>query len=271
MPYRKKPVRKKPYKKRQNKKPYKKKAYPSARGNMVPLAYNVETLHAELTPQTSAFGVVAEDANTPKNTKVYLPAMWERNTTSWSINGNWMTPCYINQKFRISFNNMVANHADSAKGFILRMHTVSLKITPSKFNARHDSLANFSADCEAQVLLQLRNSTMNSDFLEYSTRNSDIQIISTQEIRPSRDRSIVKQSVDDGTNEIFSAPPPVCKTVNHKIAKLKTRTANQTPDTGSNLPVNLWVPCVVFTCDNLTANTGTFTIEQSSRTYYQDM
>ena len=268
MPYRKKPVRKKPYKKRQNKK-YKKKAYPSARGNMVPLAYNVETLHAELLPQTSAFGVVAEDANTPKNTKVYLPAMWERNTTAWNINGNWMTPCYINQKFRISFNNMVANHADSAKGFILRMHVVSLKITPSKFGARTDSLANFSADCEAQVLLQLRNSSMNSDFLEYSTRNRDIQIISTQEIRPSRDRSIVKQSVDDGTNEIFSAPPPVCKTVNHRVAKLKTRVA--LAPLSVRLPANLWVPCVVFTSDQLSANTGTFTIEHSSRTYYQDM
>ena len=268
MPYRKKPVRKKPYKKRQNKKPYKKKAYPSARGNMVPLAYNVETLIADLPPQTSAFGVVAQDDNTPKNTKVYLPAMWERNTSDHPINGSWMTPCYINQKFRISFNNMVANHADSAKGFILRMHTVSLKITPSKFGARTTSLANFAADCEAQVLLQLRNSSMNSDFLEYSTRNRDIQIISTQEIRPSRDRSIVKQSVDDGTNEIFSAPPPVCKTVNHRVAKLKTRVGTIT---NNKLPLNLWVPCVVFTCDQLTANTGTFTIEQSSRTYYQDM
>jgi hypothetical protein len=48
--------------------------YKSARGQSFPLAYNVETLHADLTPQTSAFGVVAEYAVTPKNTKVYLPA-----------------------------------------------------------------------------------------------------------------------------------------------------------------------------------------------------
>jgi hypothetical protein len=65
---------------------------------------------------------------------------------------------------------MVAGHADSAKGFILRMHVVKLKITPSKFAARTDTLANYSADCEAQVLLQLRNSSMNSDFLEYSKK-----------------------------------------------------------------------------------------------------
>ena len=170
MPYRKKPVRKKPYKKRQNKK-YKKKAFPSARGNMVPLAYNVETLHAELTPQTSAFGVVAEDANTPKNTKVYLPAMWERNTGNWSINGNWMTPCYINQKFRISFNNMVANHADSAKGFILRMHVVSLKITPSKFSARTDSLANFSAYLPSRTpLISSSSQTLAQHFLKERVR-----------------------------------------------------------------------------------------------------
>jgi hypothetical protein len=163
---------------------------------------------------------------------------------------------------------MVANHADSAKGFILRMHTVSLKITPSKFNARHDSLANFAADCEAQVLLQLRNSSMNSDFLEYSRKNRDIQIIKTEDIKPSRDHAIVKSSVFNDPNETYSAPPPVCKTVNHKIAKLKTRVEHSTQ---GKVPVNLWVPCVVFTCDNLTANTGTFTIEQSSRTYYQDM
>ena len=180
--------------------------YRSARGQAFPMAYNVETHHAELTPQTSAFGVVAEDANTPKNTKVYLPAMWERNSSLWDINGSWMTPVYINQKFRISFNNVIATHADSAKGFILPMHVVKLKITPSKFAARTDSLANFAADCEAQVLLQLRNSQMNSDFLEYSTKNRDIQIVSTQEIKPSRDRSIVKQSTFNDPNEVYSAP-----------------------------------------------------------------
>ena len=62
----------------------------------------MDTVGTELhTTQTSAFGVVAEDANTPKNTKVYLPAMWERNTTDWTINGNWMTPCYINHGGRL--------------------------------------------------------------------------------------------------------------------------------------------------------------------------
>jgi hypothetical protein len=183
-----------------------------------------------------------------------------------------MTPCYINQKFRISFDKIVPDHADSEKGFNLRMHVVRLKVTPSKFGARVDSLANFSADVEANILLQLRNSNMTADFLEYSRKNRDIQILSTEHIKPNRNSAIRKVITTGTTDEIFSCPPPICKTVNHSIAKLKTRVM---PDafispSADQFPANLWVPLVAFTCEELSLQTGTITIEHASRTYYQD-
>ena len=264
--------------------PKKKRAYPSARGNYVPRAYNVETKIIELPPQ--ATNLTNNDASDtrPKNTLVILPASWDANTTPQNnrintVDGQWATPCYINQKFRLSFDKLVADHVDSAEGFTLKMHIGRLKVTPSKFGAR-SNFAFYCADCLAQVYKELAESDFDSDFLEYSKRNRNIEIISTKNIVPNRNgsfRKAILPAQGQGQGETFTAPPPVERAVNHRVAKLKTRvdvaqdTADPPLEQSLAMFNNLWVPFVAFSCNQLTANTGYIHVEQSSRLYFQDM
>ena len=262
----------------------KKKAYPSARGNYVPKAYNVETKIIELPPQSTNLTNNDASDTRPKNTLVLLPATWQVNTHEQhprvnAIDGLWATPCYINQKFRLSFDKLVADHVDSAEGFTLKMHIGRLKITPSKFGARTDLFSSYVADCEAQVYKELAESDFDSDFLEYSKRNRNIEIISTKNIVPNRNgsfRKAILPAQGQGQGETFTAPPPIERAVNHKIAKLKTRVTTvdmPATQTGATYTMfdNLWVPFVAFSCNQLTANTGYIHVEHSSRLYFQDM
>lgn len=276
--------RKRMQSKKQAKKKYtrpaykKKKTYPSARGNYVPKAYNVETKIIDLPPQATNLTNNDASAIRPKNTLVLLPATWDANTTVQvanvnAVDGNWATPCYINQKFRLSFDKLVADHADSREGFTLKMHVGRLKISPSKFGARVDTLANYAADCLAQVYKEMAESDFDSDFLEYSKRNRNIEIFKTTNIVPNRNgsfRKAILPAAGQGQGETFTSPPPIERAINHRVAKLKTRVATAGND-NYTLFENLWVPFVAVSCNQLTANTGYIHVEQSSRLYFQDM
>lgn len=253
----------------------KKKVYPSARGNYVPRAYNVETKIIELPPQATNLTNNDASAIRPKNTLVLLPASWDANTTEQTtvnaVDGLWATPCYINQKLRFSFDKLVADHADSREGFTFKMHVGRLKITPSKFAARTDTVAHYAADCLAQVYKELAESDFDSDFLEYSKRSRNIEIFKTTNIVPNRNgsfRKAILPAAGQGQGETFTSPPPVERAINHRVAKLKTRVDTTT---GQSLFNNLWVPFVAVSCNQLTANTGYIHVEQSSRLYFQDM
>jgi hypothetical protein len=189
----------------------KKKSYPSARGNYVPKAYNVETKIIELPKQTELLTYDAGSAVNPTNSLVVLPATWDSQTSLQVTNvnvhdGNWATPCYINQKFRITFDKIVADNADSAQGFTLKMIVGRLKVTPDKFGARITTFAAYCADCLAQVKKELAESDMNSTFMEYSKRNRNIEIFSNKRVVPNRN-GMIRQAVNPGTvGENYSAP-----------------------------------------------------------------
>jgi hypothetical protein len=256
----------------------KKRVYPSARGNMVPRAYNVETKIIELPVQ--GYNLQHNDASAirPKNTIVCLPASWEDSTTQQTgfnqVDGYWATPCYINQKFRISFDRITPDHVDSKQGFTLKMHVGRLKVTPSKFGARTDTLATYAADCLAQVYKELAESDFSSDFLEYSKRNRNIEIFKTTHLVPNRNGMIRNSLLTGTTGENYSCPPPLERSINHRVAKLKTRVQPVTAGGESHIHSlfeNLWVPFVAFSCEELSPNTGYVHVQQSSRLYFQDM
>lgn len=253
----------------------KKKVYPSARGNYVPRAYNVETKIIELPVQTEALTYDAGTVTNPSNSLVVLPATWDPQTSLQVANVNvhdgvWATPCYINQKFRITMDKIVPDHADSDQGFTLKMIVGRLKITPDKFGARTTSFASYCADCLAQVKKELAESDMNSTFMEYSKRNRNIEIFSNKRIVPNRNGMIRKTIGQGSTGENYSAPPPIERSVNHRVAKLKTRVA-RAGDGEHTLFNNLWIPFTLFQCPELSANTGHIQVEQVSRLYFQDM
>lgn len=251
----------------------KKPRYRGAAGNSFQSAYNNEIYQYSLAPQTSDFGAVAPVADTQsKNLKVYLGALYNRNTTDLSnqvgLRGVYLTPRFYTDKYRISFSDIVPDHADSAAGFLLRMHVVQVKITPSKASVRTDSLANWSADIEALVNKELALSNIQSDHLEFARQNRNVKIIKTQLLKPSRNNTIRMNLQPGTTGENYSCPAPICLTVKHQIPQFKQRMSHTV--SANPMLTDMFINAVCFECNNLTLNTGTFKIEHSSKFYFCD-
>jgi hypothetical protein len=248
------------------------KTYRGATGRKFASANNEEIFQYELSPQTADFGVVAAVPDVQsKNTKVFLGALYNRNTTplTQAIRGKDITPTFYTDKYRVSFAGIVADHADSAMGFILRMHVVQVRIAPSKVPVATDSIANWATGIEALVNREVASSNLTSDFLEFSHKNRNLKIVSSTEVRPNRNNMIRKHISTGSSGEVYSAPSPMCYTIKHQVPTWKQKLVGIANTFAPKLE-NMWIPAVVFTCDNLSSNTGTFKIEHSSKFYFKD-
>jgi hypothetical protein len=189
------------------------------------------------------------------------------------FNGNWLCPKWLTSKFRLSFDRIIPDHADSAKGFNLWMYTGVIKTTGEKSGADVSSYANWTADILTTVGSQLVDSDFDSDYLEFTKKNRNVRIIKKELIRPKRNQSIRKAIIASTDGESYTAPPPMCMSVSHNIPLFKQRVVDANPVSAQIQPQlnNCYIPFVAFMCDELTRDTGTITIEQSSRFYFTDM
>jgi len=244
--------------------------YKSSKGLVAPRAYNVEVLQRNLEPQSTDFGDNAATATLPKNTSIHMPCMFNAADTACPVDvkGNWLTPKWLKSKFRISFDNIVADHADSRKGFNLWMVQGVVKTTGEKSGANTANYTVWTGDILDVVGQNLVDSDFDSDYLEFTRANRNIKIIKKQLIRPKRNQSVRKAIIASTDGENFTAPPPVCLSVNHELPNFKQRNSGTHNEPKMN---NSYIPFVAFMCDELTRDTGTFTIEQSSRFYFTDL
>jgi len=267
-PRRKNNQRRRPYKKKQVKR---KVPYKSSKGYVAPYAYNVEIRHIDLARGVEEVNMAANTADTdiPKNTTLMMPCAFNSDTDTLHHDGSWITPKWLKSKFRVSFDNIEPDHADSMKGFNLYYVQGVIHSTGNKSGARLDSIANWFTDIKSEVGKQLVNSDMSSDYLEFTQKNRAVRILKRELIKPNRNRSIRKAILTGTAGELFTAPPPVEFSVNHALPNFKQRmTAITGVDSCLN---NTYIPFVAFMCDELTANTGTIRIEHNSRFYYTDM
>ena len=267
-----KPKRKQTYRKKTN--APRRMPYKSSRGKVVPYAYNVEVHQRTLSPQSTVFGQNDATASIPANFQLHMPCMFNAADGIVARNpDSWLTPKWLKSKFRISFDNIVADHADSRKGFNLWMIQGVVKSTGEKSGA--DTTQDYSdwcADIKAMVGKQCLESDMTANYLDFTKKNRNIRIIQKKLIRPSRNSTVRKAVLATTDGESYTAPSPVCLSINHALPNFKQRTT--TADQGSLLKPILnqsYVPFVAFYCNELTRDTGSFTIEQSSRFYYTDL
>lgn len=264
-----KPKRKTTYRKKTN--APRRMPYKSSRGKTAPYAYNVEVLQRDLAPQLTQFTNNDATASIPENFQLHMPCMFNSQDSNPDPfpNGNWLTPKWLKSKFRISFDKIVADHADSAKGFNLWMVQGVIKSTGEKSGADTSSYANWTADILTMVGKQCLESDMTANYLDFTKKNRNIRIIQKRLIKGNRNGTLRKAIIASDDGENYTAPSPVCLSINHALPNFKQRLAS-----GHNEPTIMnqsYVPFVAFYCDELTRNTGSFTIEQSSRFYYTDM
>ena len=247
--------------------------YKSAVGNKYAPAYNTEIFQYTLAPQTADFNAVAAVAGVQSaNTKVFLGALYNRNTTQLeqAVRGDWICPKFYTDKYRIGFEGIIPDVADSNQGFLLRMHVLQVKIAPNKVPVATDTQANWATAIEALVNREVALSNITADHLEFAKANRNIRVIRSEVIRPNRNAMIRKNisASPTGAGENYSCPPPVCKTVRHQIPQFKQK-LNANGSVNPKLEQS-YVNAVVFTCHQLTTNTGSFTIEHSSKFYFTD-
>lgn len=253
-----------------------------------PISYGTEVYQMRLTAQSASLSAHAGSTTLgPKNSVILLPAFFNQQTTShdsngdlYSPSGSWLKQVYsFTSKVRCSFEN-ITNHDDNKSGLNLRCVHGFVKVPISK--AASGSGWGSQALFEAQVLTVLKENLYESnivaDFLEYSQKNRNVHISGRFDVKPNRNNMIRVDSlvhtntVPSTTDTISSAtyPPPKCYTIKHNIAPNKTRLAHTSDSAKFPVPENLYLPFTMFACDQLTANSGHFAIEHSSRMYYTD-
>lgn len=254
-----------------------------------PLSRGTEVIKLTVPPQAavSLSNNTASAVNGPKNSQIFLSSLWSQHTTfkdsndaDYTPKGAWVKMVYGSKsKFRITFNTL-AHHTDNHGGLNLMCHHGICKVPMEKSNSGHSYATAAEFETAVLVLLkkELYNSGITSDFLNYEKQNRNIQIKNSFRIRPSRNDMLMQDgimttaTVPSTTDTFKSAafPPPRLITINHSVPKAKTKLARHQGQNYATLPVNLWIPFTLFTCEQLTANSGHYSIEYSSRSYFTD-
>jgi len=269
-PRRNKPKRKTTYRKKTN--APRRMPYKSSRGKVVPYAYNVEVLQRNLDPQSTDFGHNDATVNIPANFQLHMPCMFNaEDDPTAPVAGTWLTPKWLKSKFRISFDEIKSDHDDSKKGFNLWMIQGVVKTTGDKSGADTSSYAQWTADIKTMVGKQCLDSDMSSNYLEFTKKNRNIRIIQKKLIRGNRNGTLRKAVLATADGESYTAPSPVCLSINHALPNFKQRITDLTSTHTHPIMNQSYVPFVAFYCNELTRDNGNFVIEQSSRFYYSDM
>jgi hypothetical protein len=240
---------------------------------------NAEKKFLTLPEQTATLQVLAGSAaNGPANSILLFPQCFDRNSqllgqglTSSNCIGSWITPIYgINHKIELTFNDLAPNHADSQQGFNIYMWKLLVKVSGNKADLTTNSFADWAASVSAMCKRELFEANFDADFLEYSQRNKNIQVLSKWRVNTSQDKKYAIGGID-ATN-LATRAPPKRYTVTHYIPKpnQKQRVTVGAAGVSEGILNDTWVPAVMYTCSELSANTGTVAIRHGSRFYFTD-
>ena len=248
-----------------------------------PIAMGVETYQFRLGSQSATLTSNSSSAdNGPKNSLICLPAGFNSATTcvdsngeSYTVQGNFIKPVYAyTMKCKVDFSGIV-HHADNVSGLNLRCHHGLVKVTAnSETVAGWSNQSSFQAAILALIKEHLYESSISSDYLEYTKKNRHIKVNGSFDVVPDRRRMIRMDMLETaGTGKLNSVntPPPKCFTINLPTPKMKTRVAKTGDSAKFPILENLWLPWVLFTCDQLTSNSGHFNVHYSSRMYFTDV
>lgn len=251
-----------------------------------PISAGTECYQMRLAKQTSTLtNNAASQAGGPKNSLLLQPAGFHGSTTitdgdgnPYSILGNFIKPVYgWITKVRVSFQN-IASHADNKMGLVLRLHHGVVKVAMNKTAFSFSGHSAFASAASGEVLRQLYDSNITSDFLDYTKKNRDVKINGSFIVKPNRSNMIrtdylaVTNTVPSTTDTIksYNAPPPKEYVIHHPVPKMKTRIQKDGTAPHFPMPLHLWMPFTILTCDQLTGNSGHFDVEHSSRLYFTD-
>jgi len=209
------------------------------------------------------------EANGIKNSTYTYPAMFSGATPNWASGtranefiGSWVNSEYLKQKWRVEFPGIVASHVDSLAGFQVRCTLVAIRVPGSKADADLTNFTLWASDIDRIAKRETFNSDLDSDYLEFATRNRNVKVISQRTLKPSQDSKLKINYASD------AVAPPIEFSHNWYCPNFKQRVTKL--GDGYGCLNDNYIYCAIFTCNELTANTGNIGVQTSSRFYYTD-
>ena len=186
--------------------------------------------------------------------------------------GCFIRPLYCTQKFQVQFDALDYSHADTNKGLRLRCRSGWVRNTGAKSgSSTTGTAAAWQAHINYMVLTELQAADLDADYLTFRQRSRNVMIVKDSYIKPKLNQNM---GAPDGLGTTDICAPEVNFTINWDKTKGFPRTKTRLVPTGS-APTSLvlhnhWIPFTYWSCDQLTANTGTIQVLSSSRYYFTD-
>ncbi len=243
----------------------------------VPARPSLEVKHLTLPEQTATLQVLAGSANNgPANSVLCMCQMYDRNSalmlpgvSSSEYVGSWITPQYgINHKLQLTFDDIVQSHADSQQGFNIFAWQLLVKVSGNKADVTTATFADWASSILALCKRELFEANFDADFLEYHQKSKTVQVIKKWRVNTSQDKKY--GIAPTSTAETSASPKNITVTHNHPPLNKKQKITPAEDAGKAGLLNDTWIPLVMFTCDQMTANTGSVAIRFGSRFYYTD-
>jgi hypothetical protein len=121
------------------------------------------------------------------------------------------------------------------------------------------------------VIAELQAADLDADYLTFRQRSRNVMIVKDSYIKP---RLTQNMGAPDSLGSSDISAPEVNFSINWDKTKGFPRQKTRLHPTGASATTlvlhNHWIPFVYWSCDQLTANTGTISVTSSSRYYFTD-
>lgn len=216
---------------------------------------------------TAAHGLKNNLTLTPKS-------LWEghvRGAGESDVIGSYLRYAYpFKMKCQLDYSDLKYEHLKNGINLQCIKGWVKTTMNDSGVQANH-----------ANALTIIKHFTFNAgleaDFLSFAQKTNDIKIESKFRVKPPKEFNIFLQvhtSITPAGSEPKFIKPPLqnmsFKWRNPQSKQKLIATGTGSGATATFAPGDIWVPFVVFTCDQLTSSTGTISIGHCDKVYYTD-
>lgn len=233
--------------------------------------YNLEIKHITSSKTLGNFAANSESATNVKNSHLMVPVQCmskiEQGLGQGKLIGEWICPKYCTLKYEI-----VASHIDPTyMPYMAVWETIGwLKSTGSKANIALTNEATWASALKVEVMRELRDSEVTSDFLNFDQKNRNLHIVSHRRLKFNMDG---KAAADYSalSNLPDTVAPPIQRRINFNRALPNNKTRLEVlADSSGYVANDSFVPFILLTCNELDAHGSYFTVNHMSRFYYTD-
>ena len=208
----------------------------------------------------------ASAADGLKNSLTIVPPAFvlnaDRGVGDSDVIGSWIRYAYPTKlKVLIDWSTLITTHPDAAKGFNWQCHQVLIKNTFKKAG-----LSPSLAHAVNIVKDTTFESHLTASHLSFTKQNRQVQVLRSFRIQP----RLFNRTFATDLLQASSADYAPVTTLSFSWNMKKDKTRLVVHDGSKYSPNELWIPAVIISCDQISANTSGPTISYLSKCWYTD-